>query len=366
MVKFIKEIFIALFAVVLLVIQLSFFYGIWAVNTVYLSDAEASRLAAPELLNEFEDEPEEIFGETEETSLSEEIPSPTPKPTTSPTPIPTLTPEPSPTITPTPAPDGVVHIALFGIDTYNKKFKGRSDAMMIISLNFDEHKICLTSFMRDTLTTVPGHGKGKMNRGYILGGPKLALDTIEYNFGIKVEMYVISNFLGLAAIVDAVGGVEVDVREREVKTLNSILKYMDSKLPGRKRTKPVKKAGLQTLNGRQAVAYARNRTQGGDGTRTKRQRNVLSGIYNNVREVEFLEAVKLLNSFVNHVRTNIDAAKLAELVAMAWELRDCEIEMLRIPTKYKAVYYGKAWVANTNLKQQSKLIHDFIYGEKEE
>src|SRR5690606_23006837 len=121
--------------------------------------------------------------------------------------------------------------------------------------------------------SIPGRKDNRINAAYSFGGPKLAMQTINQNFNLDITRYVTVDFFGLEEIIDAMGGVDIDVKEKEVNHLNKILNELNS-LDKKNRTSPgITRSGLQTLNGRQAVAYSRIRKVGhGDTERTERQR----------------------------------------------------------------------------------------------
>ena len=116
--------------------------------------------------------------------------------------------------------DKVVNIALFGIDTRDpKSFKGLSDSIMIMSLNTETKKVKLVSVMRDTLVPITYNGKttyNKINSAYSKGGPELAIKTLNTVFGLDISEYATVHFYGMSDIIEAVGGVDVQLMEGEL------------------------------------------------------------------------------------------------------------------------------------------------------
>ena len=198
--------------------------------------------------------------------------------------------------------DKIVNVALFGIDTRDlKSFKGLSDSIMIISLNTETKKVKIMSVMRDTLVPITYNGKttyGKINSAYSKGGPELAIKTLNTIFGLDISEYATVNFYGMADIIDAVGGIEVELAKGELDAMVHEYGYVANlglngnveeicKYKGLDPSKYyIKEAGVQHLNGVQAVAYARIRHAANvegvndDYGRTDRQRLVMEQLFN--------------------------------------------------------------------------------------
>ena len=144
----------------------------------------------------------------------------------------------------------VINIAVFGLDQEDDGLGTRSDAMKILSLDLNENLAKIGSIQRDTLIYIPKEIQDfdKLNHAYAYGGAKLALQTLNYNFDLDLTRYVAFNFNAVEQMVDAVGGVEVNVEDFEVE-------YSDGQL---------KESGVQTLTGAQALSYMRIRKADSD------------------------------------------------------------------------------------------------------
>lgn len=176
----------------------------------------------------------------------------------------------------------VINILLVGSDHGAiKGDHGRSDSIMIATVNFKTKELKLTSLMRDMYVEIPGHGHNKLNAAYAFGGVELLYQTIAKNFGIKIDKYCVVDFSTFEKVINKVGGVEISLEEKEAKYLNTT-NYIS-----KKKYRNVK-VGKQTLNGNQALGYARVRyvvsKKYGDGDfgRTGRQRAVLQAALNKV------------------------------------------------------------------------------------
>ena len=176
--------------------------------------------------------------------------------------------------------DGVTNILLIGNDSRLGGEDGRSDAMILVSISTKTGKVLMTSMLRDIYVEIPGHGSNRLNAAYAFGGPELLMKTIEQNFDIPVNRYVLVNFEAFANVVDAVGGVDLELTPDEVIWLNAYLNEYNE-LRGKEFGYDYiyqLEGGMMHLNGAQALAYSRNRYIGMDFGRTERQRKVMEEI----------------------------------------------------------------------------------------
>ena len=174
---------------------------------------------------------------------------------------------------------GYRNIALFGVDstTGELESKTRSDTIIIASINEETKEVKLVSVYRDTFLNLGNGTYTKCNAAYQKGGPEQAIQMLNTNLDMDITDFVTVGFKGLKDVVDALGGVEIEITQGEISHLNNYQYSMaeDMKID----YTPVKEPGLQTLNGLQAVAYCRIRQIGNDFQRTERQRTVLTQMY---------------------------------------------------------------------------------------
>lgn len=271
----------------------------------------------------------------------------------------------------------ITNIALFGIDSRKVgSFKGLSDSIMILSLNNKTGKIKLISVMRDSLVEIPGKGHHKINSAYSMGGPALAIKTLNQNFGLDIKEYATVNFYGMAEIVDAVGGIEIDVKEAEInarKGLNSNIREQCKHMKVSADKYLVKNSGKQILNGVQAVAWARIRSvstdvsgQANDYGRTDRQRYVMEQLLNSVKGLDLTKYPALAKKIVKHMETSLHFDN--ELIPLVMNMfsKNITFEQTRIPQnkfvisdRYNISYLG--WTVYYNLEYATDVIHAFIY-----
>jgi len=180
--------------------------------------------------------------------------------------------------------DKIKNIALFGVDAPDGEI-GRSDSIMIATIDPVHKKLKLTSIMRDSYVNIPGYGMDKINHAYAFGGPQLAVKTINENFGLNITEFMTVNFSSLPIIIDALGGVEIEITDEEVSHIEGI-----------------NSAGTYNLTGEQALAYSRIRyAEGGDYKRTERQRTVLNGLFNKALALPVTSYVSTLDTVLPYI-----------------------------------------------------------------
>ena len=205
----------------------------------------------------------------------------------------------------------IVNIALFGVDSEEGQ-AGRSDSIMILTVDTIHNKIKLTSIMRDSYVNISGRGMDKINHAYAFGKEQLALQTINENFGLNVKDYALVNFTSLPEIVDALNGVDLEIKQDEIEYLNQ---YIDSinALEGTS-SAHITTAGTQHLDGVQTLAYARIRyTDGGDYVRTERHRTVLTALFKEILDKPTTEYLSMLDKLLPYVQTSMNSSSILSL-----------------------------------------------------
>lgn len=212
--------------------------------------------------------------------------------------------------------DGYYNILLLGVDSRDMKhLKGtRSDAIMIVSINKDTNDVKILSIYRDTFMKMGDTSTyDKITHACALGGPELTMKTLNQSLDLNISNYVVVNFKAVADLVDAVGGIEVDVKEQEILELN---KYTASTAMniGRKDYNLVKEPGVQTLEGAQAVSYGRIRKGVGDDfKRTERMRTVITLVMDKMQDMSFKEIKKIIKMMTPQVQTNLSKSNILGL-----------------------------------------------------
>ena len=224
--------------------------------------------------------------------------------------------------------NAITNIALFGTDQrYDED--SRSDAIMVLTLDGKHKKIKLTSIMRDSYVHIDGYGMDKINHAYFYGGPTLAVRTINENFGLDIRNYATVNFNQLMEIVDAIGGVDIEIKDYELRNINSQIEYQ-SRLYGKPATY-IDSPGKHHLNGIQALGYSRVRYVGnGDFERTQRQRDLLDALFHEALSLNKMEYPEVARKIFPYVQTSMsieDGLKLSGIFLN----NSISVEQARLP-----------------------------------
>ena len=264
--------------------------------------------------------------------------------------------------------DGVINVLLIGNDSRSEGEDGRSDAMILLSISNETKSIHLTSLLRDIYVDIPGYDGNRLNAAYAYGGAELLLETIEANFDIEVNRYAQVNFQAFANLVDAVGGVDLELSNEEVKLVNGYLweynilegkaegtDYLDENLQG-----------MLHLNGPQALAYCRNRYIGDDFGRTERQRKVLSAMVENAPNALF-NMDKVVSGIFSNVTTNLTQAECVHLSTQVPKFLTYDIVQGSIPLKgtYSNASIRGMSVLQVDFDANNEYIRKEIYGDDE-
>ena len=223
-------------------------------------------------------------------------------------------------------------ILLIGSDRRDGTWNGNSDAMLAAKIDFDEKKISLVSFMRDIGAEIPGHGLMKLNAAYAMGGAELLEETLYENFGVETDGYVSTDFEGMIEIVDALGGVDMEVRDAEVDVVNMYVTSMCMDMGLDEEEYLLESGGDLHLNGMQATAFCRVRFVGNsDYERTERQRRILSSMFEAFRPDDAAQAAKTAALIVAKTESKLPPEFLLKAAPELLKLSEYEIETARVP-----------------------------------
>lgn len=210
--------------------------------------------------------------------------------------------------------NSIINIALFGIDSADAT-TGRSDSIIIATIDTTHKKLKLTSIMRDSYVNISGIGNDKINHAYAFGGPQLAIKTLNENFDLNIQDFVAVNFDSLPKIIDMIGGVTVDITNEEVSHISGI-----------------NSAGTYNLTGAQALAYSRIRyATGGDYVRTERQRTILTKMFEKILNINAAQYSTLISQMLPMVQTSLDYSKILELGTEVLKMGVTTLEQERFP-----------------------------------
>lgn len=262
--------------------------------------------------------------------------------------------------------EGVTNILLIGNDSRENGEDGRSDAMILLSISNKTKKIYMTSLLRDMYVEIPGHKDNRLNAAYSYGGAELLMETIEKNFDIHISRYVLVNFEAFANLVDAVGGVDLELTGKEVEYVNGYLVEYNILLGRPEGTDYFDdlSGGMVHLNGPQALAYCRNRYIGTDFGRTERQRKVLTEVIHKLPKGVLTNPKGLIDGLMPNLTTNLTQAECYRLSLMAPKILTYDIIQNSIPMEgtYKDATHRKMSVLEVDFEANKKFLQENLYG----
>lgn len=271
----------------------------------------------------------------------------------------------------------VLNVMLFGEDNSGGDTYGRSDTMIMMSIDNRHKKLKLTSFQRDTYVYIPGYGYNKINASYTYGGAKLAIQTIEANFGIKIDRYAVVDFDSFIKIIDTLGGIDMELTQDEIDYINyQMYKNGQSDEWSTITDQP----GTVHLTGLEALWYARNRglsvgedgneigIDGDDWDRTSRQRKLLETVFESMKNASLTQIVSIASSIGPLVTTNFKKDEITALVSHSLTYLQYDVEQYYIPGNEDFWQYNDNSPAGsvieiTDMDAQRIEFAEFIYEE---
>lgn len=252
---------------------------------------------------------------------------------------------------------GVINILLVGQDGREDVEGSRSDSMMLVSVNKGTGKVKIVSLMRDMYVSIPGHDDNRINAAYSLGGVKLLEQTIENDFQVKIDGNVQIDFESFKTIIDKVDGVEIELSQEEADYLNTAYWQNGWSLS----------AGVQTLNGDQALAYSRIRQVGNsDFQRTERQRTVLMTVFRKVKGQGKLKMLSLAKDIYPMLDTDIGIGDMISLGTTAIGMDESDIETYRLPIDggYTNQTIREMQVLVPDMEKNIAYLKELLFGER--
>lgn len=262
-------------------------------------------------------------------------------------------------------PDEWTNILLLGTDSRTSQYDSRTDTMIVLSVNPAANRVKLTSLMRDLWVDIPGHGGQKLNAACVYGGPELTVRCVNENFGLNIHSYVLVNMQCLAAIVDSLGGIQMDVSGEEADAINRL--FRDDLNANDENTYfagDAVSAGSQVLlNGKQALAFARIRSLDSDYARTDRQRRLLTTIARQMQAQDMIGLAGIIMNAMQYVETNMT---FDDIMALAGACMGADLDAmaeLRLPVEgtYQSGTFGGTWCIKPDYPANAELLRQFIY-----
>lgn len=249
----------------------------------------------------------------------------------------------------------ITNILLMGVDRRSKEeTASRSDTMILFSIDRKNKQLKMASFLRDILVDIPGEGEAKLNSASTWGGPQLVIDTIEVNFGIDIEHYVLVDFEMFQKIIDDLGGIDVTATKEEANFVGS----------GKFGAPDIDlKEGVNHLDGNDALWYSRMRYLDSDFKRAERQRKVINAIIKKAASANPLELVDMAKGIMPYIQTDIPQAELTKLaIRGAAQLLTYDVVQMQVPVEgtYKGVN-GRTYYFDIDFDANKKALYEFVF-----
>lgn len=259
------------------------------------------------------------------------------------------------------------NILLIGVDSQSNSMSGRSDSMILVSINKKTKQVTMTSFLRDIYCSIPGRWSDRLNAAYAYGGTELLKDTIKANFGISVDRCLVVNFILMMDLVDAVGGIDLDLTADEIGVMNRYYINAQNRLIGQPDGTDIlsqDNAGTIHVNGNQVLAYARVRYIGTDFARTGRQQMVITKCLDKIKTMGLGEIGFLAEEFLPRVRTDMTEGDCAALLLMALDLKNYDFQSLAVPVdgSWNNANINGMSVLTIDFAENAKAWHDLVDG----
>lgn len=257
----------------------------------------------------------------------------------------------------------IINIMLVGQDRRpGTTTRTLSDTMILCTINTEKNTITLTSFLRDIYVYIPEYSGGynRLNVAYKVGGTKMLGDTMLANFGISIDHFVVVDFNGFKDIVNAIGGIDMELTAEEAEFMNTYT------WDGLDSTGWKLKKGWNHLDGDKALAYSRIRKIDSDFGRTERQRKVLTAIMEKFRNTSLDKLWNTLNALLPMISTDMENSEITALgMELLPMLKNTDMINQRVPIKggYEYGYVGKASVIIVDFEKTREFLEQTLFDE---
>ena len=265
--------------------------------------------------------------------------------------------------------EGITNILLVGTDGEYVEKGNRSDGMMVVTIDSKNKDIRISSIARDTYVDIPGYSTEKLTHAYAYEGIDLLKEVFKVNFNLNIDKYIAVNFVSFMDIMDELGGVEVNVEEKDIKEIN---KYIDAcygyyKNKDEKDKEYITKSGVQRLNGYQALSFSRIRYTDSAFARDNRHREVAESVYKEFAQKGVETYKKCAEIILNNTKTNISPIEMMNLAYTVLKINDKDIDQFQFPLEeYRnghIINKQKGWVLEWDKEPNLEAWHKFIFGE---
>lgn len=237
------------------------------------------------------------------------------------------------------------NIVIFGVDDRTDSFSGRSDSIILVSINKKTSEVKLCSVYRDTYLKITDRSLDKVTHAYAYGGPELAISTLNQNLDLNITEFATVNFESTKEIIDSVGGITLQIDSDEVKHITGI-----------------NSSGKHHLNGSQALQYSRIRyEEGGDYKRTERMRTVLTAVFDKVKTLGLSELNNLANELLPLVKTNISTL---DVISLLPNIASFKVNTnIGWPYEVKGITLDRWYGVPVTLEENVSKLHEELFGQ---
>lgn len=245
----------------------------------------------------------------------------------------------------------VYNILLIGTDNRSGSMSGRSDTMMILSINKSTRKMHLVSLMRAMYVKIPDRGYSMLNAAFSWGGAKLLVKTVEENFRVDINDYMLINFDGFRQAIDKVGGITIKLTQAEVDFLLTKAPHVNLV------------EGENQLNGFLALWYARLRKIDSDFTRTGRQRTVIKALVQKASSMSAGQLDRLARQLLPLIKTNMSGSEMVGLAVDGLGYSQYPISQLMLPVSksFDMMYVRGVQMYRYDAEKNIRKLQDFLY-----
>lgn len=255
--------------------------------------------------------------------------------------------------------DGIMNVLLIGADRNKDGSNGRSDSMILISIDQNHKKLRMVSFMRDLYLDIPTVGYERLNAAFAYGGPALTMQTIENYFRVSVDKYVQTDFANFEKIITKMGGVDVELSKEEAEFMNQKKGW-------------TLQEGVQHLNAEQALYFSRIRDLDSDFGRTGRQRQMILCMLETFQKLNVTDMASVVLDYMPYVTTNLSNDDILGLASLAMDFSSYEVETMHIPDTdtYEDIQVELNGVSGNqvmkpDVEENARRLKAFLYGNED-
>jgi LCP family protein required for cell wall assembly len=261
------------------------------------------------------------------------------------------------------ADDSVMNLLLIGTDVKSSN-NTNTECLALFTVNRKSKKLITTTISNNLYLEIPGIGKNRLVTAYRTGGAELLADTIEMNFGIRVDGYVMTDYSTYIEIVDTISGVDVKIADAELEPVNRNIREINKQLEAKADADLLMADGSYNLNGKQALAYSRSwYSDDGDYISPGKQKVIILAILDKVKKFNIIELNGFLNAVLPNISTNLPEKSIMELILMLPVYFKYDIAYFTLPVKGTENKIRKEGYTVLDIDMQKNIseLHESLY-----